>query len=206
MLLSTLKCTGKPPSTKGYAAQENNSACYCQQDPDRGLAIHCHLMDIPSMITNIIKRLSWGLWQYTTAFLLPSHCVAFDDWWLSCELRRNWALGSDQEKSLPIWGSCNSQNQLLLNLDEDNQERVERKMTESQDISLRIIAWLGKEASGAKWKSCERYTGSGLSRSHQSSLYRQSLAGDTPLRTGRRFNLITADRKASYKSLTAKRM
>lgn len=159
------------------------------------------------MITNIIKRLSWDLWQCRTAFLLPSHCTASDDWWPSCELRRKWALGSDREKSLPIWGSCNSQNQLLLNLDEDNQERVERKMTESQGIlSLRITAWLGKEASGAKWKSCERYTGSGLSRSHRSSLYRQSLAGDTPLRTGRMFNLITAYRKASYKSLTGKRM
>lgn len=58
-----------------------------------------------------------------------------------------WA--QNQEKSLPIWGtasgSCNSQNQILLNLDEDNQDRVERKITESQGISLRIIVWLGKD-------------------------------------------------------------
>ena len=64
----------------------------------------------------------------------------------------------------------------------------------------------GQGSSGAKWKSCERYLGSGLSQSHQSSLCRQSLAGDTSLRTGRMFNLITAYRKASYKSLTGKRM
>lgn len=65
-----------------------------------------------------------------------------------CELRRSWALGSESGKKFTDlrhslrFMQLTKPNSVEL---EGNQERVERKIIESQGISLRIIVWLGKD-------------------------------------------------------------
>lgn len=147
-MLSTPKCTRKPPSTKGYPAQKTNSAASerpwqrsCYQLSLNGHSIYDHQHYRETLL---------GLMKIQNS-ISPSFSLC-SIWWLiavpvSSEEAGHW--DQNQEKSLPIRGtasgSCNSQNQILLNLDEDNQERVERKITESQGISLRIIVRLGKD-------------------------------------------------------------
>lgn len=203
MLLSTLKCTGKPLQQR--VLQPKKTAVPLVRYSDSGPAIHCHLTDIPSMITYIIKRLSWDLWQCRTAFLLPSHCAASDDRWPSRELRGKWALGSDREKVYRFGVHATHKTNFCWTWMKIIKRGLRGRWQKAREFSAweSLHGWARRHRAQSERVVKDTHR-AWLIRVTRSSLYRQSVAGDTPPRAGSMFNLITVTVKASYKSLTGK--